>query len=119
LKNQGRTLQNELSYYTVWSNTEVNAAEEKDVYFVLGPKEAAMDLVRALKDLCPNHGIRQPEPFYKVIKEERPTMYGWSKVCKLTSSEFVDGINEFTFEQLTADFRYEVDFSFFFLKKKS
>lgn len=95
MKNQGEGLKQQLTYVTLWVNPAIHAAENKDLYYVIGPKKAAIDLVRSLKQLCPNHGIRNAEPLYKVLRGDNPQMYGWSKVKRFTSSEFAEGINQF------------------------
>jgi len=112
LANKGQPLTQFISNFSIWAYSAKAARERRgairndECFFIVSPKEAFVDIIRALNSFVP-HSIKKSSPMHKVVYKERPQMYGWRIVKTLTRSEVREGIQEFIQKNPTVFLQYE------------
>lgn len=85
LRNQGSVLKEMLEYNLEWVHETF-----PDKKFVTIPSKSGKEIINQLEKFVPNQ-IKNEPPFYKVLKGERPGIYGWKIVGKGIRSEAEGG----------------------------
>lgn len=101
--NQSPKLKEFLSSYVIWGydlNYEKPHrynAKAKFHYYILQPKESFIDIVRTLNKFIPGKipETKNISSMYKIVKGERPQMYGWRILEKFTRSEYKTKLEAF------------------------
>lgn len=115
IQNQGQALRNFVNQFSIWAYSPKAAAGSpslvrgEEFFCLIGPKESFVQITRALNGFVPD-SIKRPEAMYKLIKLERPQMYGWRIVNTLTRSEVRVGIINFITRNPTVALNYEENF---------
>ncbi len=100
ISNQGELLQQFISNFSIWAYSAEAAKGKRganrsdEQFFLVAPKQALADTIRALNTFVPD-SIRRASAMHKVIYGERSQMYGWRVVNMLTRSEVKEGIQNF------------------------
>jgi hypothetical protein len=112
--NQKTTLRDFVKKYSIWAYCANSARRERtgtplELYCLISPKEAFVDVSRELEKFVPG-AINRIESMYKLVKGERPQMYGWKIVTTLTRSEVREGVQNFIETNPTVILQFEEDF---------
>jgi hypothetical protein len=112
--NQGPLLTQFISKFSIWAYSAKAAHEKRgairddECFFLVSPKDAFVDITRALNNFVP-YSITNSASMHKLVYGEpkRHQLYGWKIVNTLTRSEVREGIQEFIQKNPTAFLQYE------------
>jgi hypothetical protein len=85
---------------------------DTEIFCLVTTKSSFVDVARTLNTFVPNSiPMDKVASMYKLIRGERPQMYGWRIVYTLIRSEVREGIHKFSIQYPNEILRFENDFA--------
>jgi hypothetical protein len=107
--NQSTELIEFISKFSVWARKPVGKKfdiTKTSAIYIVAPKESFAEVARKLEEFVPGM-ITNESTMHKLVKKERPSMYGWVIVDTLIRSEYEKGLSNLLAKYEHVDIFYD------------